>query len=220
MCEHCFNSADLELPSGVQLCGQCFNELYCRLCWRHTNLVGERIHLNGIDVCAGCANNAPPQPVEPYEETEFDIYDNDPEIINHDGTFDIPLIYEYMTQNNATIDEDWPVAPIETDEADDEADDETDDDTDDTDNGPLLALPANFDMNAASLIEQNPDYMNNMINAQVEFDGIWYFVLNNQIYSVPYEIEIDDDYVRRDIRNNWEGVQWRGTIFGEYIAWY
>jgi len=85
---------------------------------------------------------------------------------------------------------------------------------------PLNEPPAGFDMNAASLIEENPDYMDNLINAQVEYDGNWYFVLDGQIYSVPYEIEIDDDYVRRDIIDNWDGVQWEGTIFGNYIAWY
>jgi hypothetical protein len=138
--------------------------------------------------------------VEPYEENEFDDI--------HDGTFDNDLIDEYMLEDDSEIDEDWPVAPIDDDLPIEPID------------GPLLAPPANFDMNMASLIEHNPDYMNNMVNAQVEFEGNWYFVLYGQIYSVPYEIEIDDDYVRQDIRNNWEGVQWRGTIYGEYIAWY
>jgi hypothetical protein len=85
---------------------------------------------------------------------------------------------------------------------------------------PLIEPPAGFDMNMASLVEENPDYMENLINAQIEYDGNWYFTLDGQIYSVPYEIYIDDDYVRRDIIDNWDGVQWRGTIFGNYIAWY
>ena len=84
----------------------------------------------------------------------------------------------------------------------------------------LLAPPAGFDMNAASLVEENPDYIDNLINSQVEYEGEWYFALDGQIYSVPYEIEIDDDHVRRDIIDNWDGVQWEGSIFGNYIAWY
>jgi len=85
---------------------------------------------------------------------------------------------------------------------------------------PLLAPPTGFDMNTASSVEENPDYMDNLINAQIEYEGDWYFALDGQIYSVPYEIEVDDDYVRQDIRDNWDGVQWVGTIFGNYIAWY
>jgi len=84
---------------------------------------------------------------------------------------------------------------------------------------PLLAPPAGFDMNAASSVEHSPAYMDQLINTQLEYQGHWYFALAGQIYSVPYEIEIDDDHVRQDIRDNWDGVQWRGTIFGEYIAW-
>jgi hypothetical protein len=62
--------------------------------------------------------------------------------------------------------------------------------------------------------------MDNLINAQIHHEDKWYFALDGQIYSVPYEIEIDDDHVRRDIVNNWDGVLWAGSIFGEYIAWY
>jgi hypothetical protein len=92
---------------------------------------------------------------------------------------------------------------------------ETDEETD-----VLVEPPEGFDMNAASALEHNPDYMNNLINAQVEHDDRWYFVFGGQIYSVPYEIEIDDDHVRQDIVANWPGLQWDGSIFGEYIAWY
>ena len=88
------------------------------------------------------------------------------------------------------------------------------------DEPPLVGPPAGFDMNSASLVEQNPDYMNNLINSQIEYEGEWCFVLDGQIYAVPYEIEIDDDHVRRDIKNNWENVEWVGSIFGEYVAWY
>ena len=84
----------------------------------------------------------------------------------------------------------------------------------------LVEPPEGFDMNMASVVEHRPDYMDNLINAQVEYEGSWYFALDGQIYSVPYEIEIDDDYVRRDIIDNWDGVLWVGSIFGEYIAWY
>jgi hypothetical protein len=76
-----------------------------------------------------------------------------------------------------------------------------------------------FDMNAASSVEHLPDYMNDLLDAQLEYNGLWYFALDNQIYSVPYEIEIDDNYVRQDIVSNWDGVEWAGTIFGEYVAW-
>lgn len=97
---------------------------------------------------------------------------------------------------------------------------ETDDDTDEEEEDELVEPPEGFDMNAASALEQRPDYMDNLINAQVEYDGRWYFVFDGQIYSVPYEIEIDDDHVRQDIIENWEGLRWDGSIFGEYIAWY
>jgi len=83
-----------------------------------------------------------------------------------------------------------------------------------------LGPPEGFDMNSASVVEYNPEYADNLINAQVEYEGIWYFALEGQIYSVPYEIEIDDEHVRHDIRNNWPHVRWAGTIFGHYVAWY
>ena len=157
MCEHCFNESDLMLPSGVNVCGQCFNEMYCRICWRHTNVVGATSMYNDLMMCAECVNNTPPE---------------------QNIQFDDPM-------------------------------DES-----------ILEPPANFDMNMASYIEDSPDYMNNLINAQVEYDGMWYFALDGQIYSVPYEIEIDDDQVRQDIRDNWDGVEWAGSIYGNYIAWY
>jgi hypothetical protein len=84
---------------------------------------------------------------------------------------------------------------------------------------PINEPRINFDMNSASYIETNPDYMNDLISSQVEYEDDWYFALNTQIYRVPYEIEILDDTVRYDIKNNWEGVEWIGTIFGNYIAW-
>jgi hypothetical protein len=132
----------------------------------------------------------------------------------HDGTFDLPLFDQYILQNNYEEEEPWPIAPIET---DDETDDETESDTDDEE---LVEPPEGFDMNAASALEHNPDYMNNLINGQVEYNGRWYFVFQGQIYSVPYEIEIDDDHVRQDIIANWQGLRWDGSIFGEYISWY
>jgi hypothetical protein len=91
---------------------------------------------------------------------------------------------------------------------------------DDTVYTPLHGPPEGFDMNTASSVEENPDYMDNLINGQVEYEGEWFFALEGQIYSVLYEIEIDDDYVRQDIRDNWDGVRWVGSIFGNYIAWH
>jgi hypothetical protein len=90
----------------------------------------------------------------------------------------------------------------------------------DTVDTPLHGPPEGFDMNTASSVEENPDYMDNLINGQVEYEGEWFFALEGQIYTVPYEIEIDDDYVRQDIRDNWDGVRWVGSIFGNYIAWH
>jgi hypothetical protein len=74
-------------------------------------------------------------------------------------------------------------------------------------------------MNSASVVEYNPEYADNLINAQVDYEGNWYFALHGQIYSVPYEIEIDDYFVRQDIVSHWDDVRWVGSIFGEYIAW-
>ena len=198
MCEHCFNSADFTLPFGVSVCGQCFHESYCRLCWQHTNVVGERILHNDMMLCLACANNTPLlQPIE-YESIDDIIHINYAPINNY-----APIIYDEEEE------EPWAIAPIE------DIYDEIPNNHD-----PLLAPPAGFDMNAASLVEENPDYMDNLINAQIEHEGEWYFALDGQIYSVPYEIEIDDDYVRQDIRDNWDGVEWRGSIFGNYIAWH
>ena len=217
MCDHCFNAFDFTLPSGTRICGQCFEEMYCRSCWQHTNVVGTRIVHHDMLMCATCVNNTPQPPIQfgdfddIYDEPPiYDIYNitpiNDINNINddinndYDGTFAAPLLDEYMTQDNYEEDEPWLVAPIE-------------------DEIQILAQPAGFDMNAASLIEHLPDYMDNLINAQIEYDGNWFFVLDNQIYSVPYEIEVDDDHVRQDIRDHWDGVQWAGTIYGEYVAW-
>jgi hypothetical protein len=74
-------------------------------------------------------------------------------------------------------------------------------------------------MNMASVIEENQEFIDNLTNAQVEYDGKWYFAFNGQVYSVPYEIEIDDEHVREDIVENWDDVRWTGSIFGQYIAW-
>ena len=96
--------------------------------------------------------------------------------------------------------------------------DETEDETDVEDED-VVAPPAGFDMNMASVVEYNPGYADNLVNAQVEYEGNWYFALHGQIYSVPYEIEIDDHFVRQDIVSHWDDVRWVGSIFGEYIAW-
>jgi len=179
MCDHCFNASDFRLPSGVNICAECFYESYCVCCWNPITQVGET---NGEGLCLTCINNIPDQinPIQPINDININI------------------IY-----NNDAMDE--------TDDTDSETESETDE---------LVEPPEGFDMNAASALEQNPDYMNNLINAQVEYNGRWYFVYEGQIYSVPYEIEIDDDFVRQDIIENWEGLRWDGSIFGEYIAWY
>ena len=161
MCEYCFNAFDFHLPSGTAVCTECFQEMYCRLCWQHTNVVGPRTLHNDMMLCTTCVNNTPVDDPMEYEEINYE--------------------------------------PI---------------------NDVLLEPPEGFDMNAASLIEEHPDYMDNMINAQIEHNGKWYFVFEGQIYSIPYEIEIDDDYVRQDIVESWDGVEWAGSIFGNYIAWY
>ena len=83
----------------------------------------------------------------------------------------------------------------------------------------LLGPPANFDMNMASVLEENQEFIDNLNNAQVEYNGNWFFALDGQVYSVPYEIEIDDEHVRRDIVANWDDVRWAGSIFGQCIAW-
>jgi hypothetical protein len=179
MCDHCFNASDFRLPSGVNICAECFYESYCVCCWNPITQVGET---NGEGLCLTCINNIPDQiiPFQPINDININI------------------IY-----NNDAMDE--------TDDTDSETDSETDE---------LVEPPEGFDMNAASALEQNPDYMNNLINAQVEYNGRWYFVYEGQIYSVHYEIEIDDNFVRQDIIENWEGLRWDGSIFGEYIAWY
>ena len=200
MCDICFYASEFQLPSGENVCGQCFDELFCRSCWQQTNIVGERIQHNGVMMCVTCVNNTPPieenviqinaayaPGLDAAHEDEiqfgdFDIYDTPP----NDIIYNIAPINDIYN----IVDEIVPNAP-----------------------------PAGFDMNAASLVEHNPDYMNNLINAQTEYEGNWYFAFNNQIYMVPYEIEIDDDYVRQDIVESWDDVRWVGSIFGEYIAW-
>ena len=182
MCDHCFNSADFQLPSGVAICGQCFHESYCRLCWQHTTVVGERTLHEDMMLCTTCVNNTPsiqPMDIE-YESIDDIIHINYAPINNY-----IPIINDIHEID--TVDTHGP--------------------------------PEGFDMNTASSVEENPDYMDNLINGQVEYEGEWFFALEGQIYSVPYEIEIDDDYVRQDIRDNWDGVRWVGSIFGNYIAW-
>ena len=123
-----------------------------------------------------------------------DIYDYDP-IINIIPNNYVPIV------NNIYY---------EIDDTDEEMDDDI----------PLMEPPAGFDMNTASSVEENPDYMDNLINAQIEYEGRWYFALDGQIYSTPYEIEIDDYFVRQDIVLHWDDVRWDGSIFGNYIAWY
>ena len=185
MCDHCFNASDFQLPSGVNICTDCFHESYCRICWQNTNVVGITSLHNDMMLCTTCINN--------YNTNEVD--DMDAEIMDGDMDETDDEIYYNIHENIQ------PIVPI-------------------INIIPLHEPPAGFDMNMASLVEENPDYMENLINAQIEYDGNWYFTLDGQIYSVPYEIEIDDNYVRRDIIDNWDGVQWRGTIFGNYIAWY
>ncbi len=145
---------------------------------------------NGEGLCATCANNLPVPQI---------LMNNQIIPIQPINDININIIY-----NNDAMDE-----------TEDETDSETDSEDDE-----LVEPPEGFDMNMASALEHNPDYMNNLINAQVEYEGRWYFVYEGQIYSVPYEIEIDDNYVRQDIIENWEGLRWDGSIFGEYIAWY
>jgi hypothetical protein len=162
-------------------------------------------------MCTTCVNNTPPQPAIQFDEFD-DIYDEIPDNNDYDGTFAAPLLDDYMAQDNYEDDEPWPIAPIEEEEPMVDINLILD--------IPLVEPPAGFDMNSASLVEQNPDYMNNLIHSQIEYEGKWYFVYDGQIYAVPYEIEIDDDYVRQDIKNNWDNVEWTGTIFGEYVAWF
>ena len=192
MCDHCFNASDFQLPSGVTICRDCFYESYCACCWERTD------ETNDESWCATCVNNNLPQ-LRMHDHVNTDILNanmEDDEIMNADMDDTDDEIY-YNIINHDIMIPDAIINEIN-----------------------LLAPPAGFDMNTASLVEENPDYMDNLINAQVEFEGDWYFALDGQIYSVPYEIEIDDDYVRRDIIDNWDGVQWEGTIFGNYIAWY
>lgn len=202
-CEHCFLAGDITLPSGVSVCGQCFVELYCRSCWNHHNVVGTITPYNGTTMCASCINNTPPEPVVHFGDIDDDIYDEPPYDIDNiydqppnDIYYNILPINIFQNIDNIPHDEIYNIIPIDP-----------------------IEPHANFDMNSASVVEHNPDYMNNLVNAQIEYNGLWYFALDNQIYSVPYEIEVDDDYVREDIRDNWDGVLWAGAIFGEYIAW-
>lgn len=196
MCDHCFNASDFQLPSGVTICRDCFYESYCACCWERTD------ETNDQSWCATCVNNNLPQM---HHHDNDDILNNDilnddilnanmedDEIMNADTDDEI----YYNIINHDIIIPDTIINEIH-----------------------LLAPPAGFDMNAASLVEENPDYIDNLINAQVEYEGDWYFALDGQIYSVPYEIEIDDHFVRQDIVSHWDDVRWVGSIFGEYIAW-
>jgi len=214
MCEHCFNASDFQLPSGVRVCRDCFYESYCACCWEPTTQVGET---NEDSFCATCINNnLPQQRMQHHVINDINtiIYNINPidnvmdetEDEEYDGTFDLPLFDVYVTQDNYEEEEPWPIAPIE----------DSDEDTVELLYGP----PQGFDMNMASVVEHRPDYMDNLINAQIHYEGMWYFALHGQIYSVPYEIEIDDDHVRQDIVSHWDDVLWVGSIFGEYIAWY
>ena len=218
-CVHCANEMVWARVANRSLvCGPCFNDLYCGLCLEHTNTVGVTSPYNLAFACANCINNTPPMDMDeddmPHVPDEI-IYDNDELPVTNNNDDDI--YDELPVTNNDIYDNITNVTPAPMDITNDiyiyytpivPA------------NVPLQAPPANFDMNTASSVEHAPDYMNDLINAQVEYNGIWYFALGGQIYSIPYEIEIDDDYVREDIADNWDGVQWAGTIFGEYVAWY
>jgi len=191
------------------VCGPCFNILYCALCLEPTRTVGETSPYNHVFACVGCINNTPPLddddidnmpvPPDPFANfvTDDDLYD---EVTDDEPVDDI--IYYNITNHpniitNNIINEISPLEPAI-----------------------LYAPPAGFDMNMASVVEDNQDLVDNLNNAQVEYDGSWYFALEGQVYSVPYEIEIDDIYVRQDIATNWDEVHWVGSIFGQYIAWY
>ena len=76
MCDICFYASDFQLPSGENVCGQCFDELFCRSCWQQTNIVGERIQHNGVMMCVTCVNNTPPI-VEPYHPPGLDAAHED-----------------------------------------------------------------------------------------------------------------------------------------------
>ena len=82
-----------------------------------------------------------------------------------------------------------------------------------------LTAPAGFNMNMASVLEENQTLADKLHNSQVEYNGKWYFALDGQIYSVPYAIEIADEHARRDIVTNWAEVKWMGSIFGNCLAW-
>jgi hypothetical protein len=192
------------------VCGPCFNILYCALCLEPTSTVGETSSYNHEFACVGCINNTPPLeenednedympvPPDPFANfvTDDDLYDEVPDDDIYDEAPDDTIYY------NIT-----PIIPI------------TYTITNNIPEPALYAPPAGFDMNMASVVEENQGLIDNLINAQVEYDGSWYFALDGQVYSVPYEIEIDDNYVRQDIVENWDDVRWTGSIFGQYIAW-
>ena len=160
MCEHCFNAYDFHLPSGTAICRDCFYESYCACCWEPITQVGET---NEDSFCATCINNNLPQqrmhhhivaPINDINIIYNDIIINpinnvmdamDETEDEHDGTFDIPLFDQYITQDNYEEEEPWNIAPIETDETDEETDDE------------LFGPPEGFDMNMASTVEHRPD---------------------------------------------------------------
>jgi hypothetical protein len=144
-------------------------------------------------------------------EEPDDIEDNTPHVpqfgdINDDDIYDdFEPIYYNITNNITPIND---IIPLEI-----TTDDELDE-LEPADPTHLYAPPTGFDMNMASVVEDNQDLVDNLNNAQVEYDGNWYFALHGQVYSVPYEIEIDDIHVRRDIVANWDDVRWAGSIEG------
>ena len=201
-CVHCANDMIWARVASMDLvCGPCFNILYCALCLEPTSTVGETSPYNQVFACTSCINNTPPMeyddmpvPPDPFANlvTDDDIYD---EVTDDEVTDD--TIYYNIT--NTIV----PINNINIPEP-----------------NHLYGPPTGFDMNMASVVEENQALIDNLNNAQVEYDGSWYFAFDDQVYMVPYEIEIDDNYVRQDLVENWDDVIWTGTIFGQYIAWY
>jgi len=217
-CVHCDHEMVWTRVANMDLvCGPCFNHGYCGLCLEPISTVGETHPHNLAFACVSCINNTPPIEYGDIEDHEphipFGAYHI--EITNDDLYDEPPEIYEntYTNLTNITDDEiNYNLNIIN---------DEMNDDEIIYEPAPnhLYAPPAGFDMNMASVIEENQDFIDNLNNSQVEYDGNWYFAFNGQIYSVPYEIEIDDEHVREDIVTNWDDVRWTGSIFGQYIAW-
>ena len=209
-CVHCDAEMVWTRVANMDLvCGTCFIHGYCGLCLEPISTVGTTYPYNNAFACTTCINNTPPIEHAPHipfgayhmEITNDDLYDEPPDIYNI-----IPNTYNEI---NTIVNDDEIIY-------------EPDDDEIIYEPAPnhLYAPPAGFDMNMASVIEENQDFVDNLYNSQVEYDGKWYFAFNGQVYSVPYEIEIDDNYVRQDIVENWDDVIWTGSIFGQYIAWH